>query len=96
MSKMSTVAQIRREQFKIDIARVKRFLFLTDEEFNSIFIDGEPDGTLNGRVEIQEDEFQVVIYRNGRSPEFFCLSDRKAEKLVNEAYHKIFPRRSRG
>lgn len=96
MSRTSTVKQIRREQFKVDIARVKRFLFLSDEEFNSIFIDGEPDGTLNGRVKIHEDDFHVTIYRNGRAPEFFCLSNRDHEKLVNEAYQKIYPGRSRG
>jgi len=94
--KNKTVTEIRKELFKLDIARIKRFLQLDEEEFSSIFIDGEPDGSLTGDVKIHDKDFSIVIYRNGNPPEFFCLSDRKSEKLVNEVYQKIFPERSRG
>lgn len=94
MSKASTVKEIRRQQFKIDIARVKRFLTLTDSEFDSIFIDGEPDGHLHGRMLLNGWDIFIIIYRNGRAPEFFCLDNREVEKELNRTYQDLFPGRS--
>lgn len=86
MSKAITVKEIRREKFKTNLARVKRFLVLTDPEFDSLFIDGEPDGSLNGRTKIGEWELYIRIPRNGEDPEFFCPQNREVEKDLNLAY----------
>lgn len=94
MSKATTVKEIRRQQFKTDIARVKRFLILTDSEFDSIFIDGEPDGHLHGRVDFNGWEIFISIYRNGNAPEFICLQSVEVERGLNQAYQDLFPGRS--
>ena len=90
MSKATTVKEIRREKFKINLARVKRFFILTDPEFDSLFIDGESDGSLNGKVKVGEWSISVRIPRNGQEPEFYCLENREVEKDLNLAYRNVF------
>ena len=85
-----TVKELRKELFKRNIKRVKEFFSLTDSEFNSIFIDGEPDGCLHGRLLRADTVVHIMICRNGHPPEFFVPKDKRKEAFLNNVYNDVY------